>query len=297
MSRSTPELSRIAATGLACVTLAAVAWMDFATGEEVRILALYFMPLLVAGWYLGRLGTAVFTVLTTAVWVSVLYSIGIRLNGTQQWVISALATGVGFLTVALLVGFLRSALDQAHALARTDPLTGLPNRRELTGSVARELALCKRGGRAATLASIDLNDFKLVNDKLGHQRGDEVLWVFAGILNRSIRASDSAARIGGDEFVIFMPDTNADQAAQLIDRIRQATESTPAFHSSGVTLSVGTYSEDPAASELSAMLVEADALMYDAKRRGKGMRKPAPERAVGVPHDGHRVKATVLDDE
>jgi diguanylate cyclase (GGDEF)-like protein len=269
MSRSAFQLSRTSAIGLACASLAAVAWIDFATGEDVRILALYFVPLLVAGWHLSRPEIIVFTILATAVWVSVLYSIGIRFNGVQHWFINALATGVGFLTVALLVGFLRGALDREHALSRTDPLTGLPNRRDLTDRVASELALCKRAGRAATLASIDLNDFKVVNDTLGHQGGDEVLRLFAGLLNKSIRSSDSAARIGGDEFVIFMPETGNDQAVQLVGRIRSAAEALPAFRSSGVTLSIGTYSEDPVASDLNAMLVAADAQMYDAKRLSK----------------------------
>jgi diguanylate cyclase (GGDEF)-like protein len=285
MSRSAPELSRTSAFGLACLTLGAVAWMDFATGAEVRFLALYFVPLLIAGWHLGRRGIVVFTILAAMVWVGVLYGVGIRFDGTHHWVINALATGVGFLTVSLLVGFLRSALDREQALARTDPLTGLSNRRELADRVASELALCKRAGRAATLVLIDLNDFKLVNDSLGHQGGDDVLRTFAGILSKSVRASDSVARIGGDEFVIFMPDTDADQAEQLVDRVRSAAASASLLQSSGVTLSVGVHSEDPAASDLGSMLTEADALMYDAKRRRKAAIEPEPGKAEGMRQD------------
>jgi len=255
--------------------------MDFATGAEVRVLALYFVPLLIAGWHLGRRGIVVFTILAALVWVGVLYGVGIRFGSPLHWIVNALATGVGFLTVSLLVDFLRSALDREHALARTDPLTGLSNRRDLADRVASELALCKRAGRAATLVSIDLNDFKVVNDSLGHQGGDAVLRAIAGILNKSIRASDSAARIGGDEFVVFMPDTDADQAAQLVDRIHHAATSAPLLQSSGVTLSVGVHSEAPAASDLGSMLTEADALMYDAKRRRKAANKTAPENAEG----------------
>lgn len=263
---TSPRWSRILIFAGTLLLLGAVSWIDYAIGASINLLALYFVPLLLAGWYFGTRGAAVFTILATGAWLAVLVAVSDRHRDALLWGVNAFATALGFMIVASLVALLRSVLRRERALARTDPLTGLSNRRQMTEGVAIAMALCKRLGTPATMVSIDLDNFKAVNDSFGHQRGDELLRVFSGILRRFARASDFTSRMGGDEFALFLPDTGAAEAQLMLERIRLAAESTPEFLSCAVTLSVGIYSEEPVRSELEAMLSAADARMYEAKR-------------------------------
>jgi diguanylate cyclase (GGDEF)-like protein len=249
--------------------LGAVSWIDYILGASVNLLALYFVPLLVAGWHLGKKGAVLFTALATAAWLAQVVASGAVQWSPLVWAINTLATATGFLVVAILVALLRNAIDRERDHARTDPLTGLANRRQLEEGAGVPLALCRRIGSAATMVSVDLDNFKAVNDTLGHQRGDDVLRAFGDILRRFVRTSDFAARMGGDEFCLFLPDTSALEGSVLMDRIRAAAEASPMFRSCDVSLSIGSYTEDPVHSELEAMLSAADARMYEAKRSRK----------------------------
>ncbi len=267
--RSLLNLSRTSATAIVVISILVVGWIDFITGTEIRILPLYFVPLLLAGWNLGAVGAALSALLAGTVWLAVTVRLAVSFQAVHIWVVSAVTEGSEFLLFSLLIAGLRHALDRVDALSRTDQLTGLLNRRAMTESFSRAVALCKRNGRAASLVSIDLNNFKHANDKFGHHRGDELLRQCANLLRDSLRTSDIIARIGGDEFVVFLPETGAEQAAALVERIRRAVDSASDFRLTGVTLSIGTFSEAPVASDLEALLRGADALMYEAKRQGQ----------------------------
>jgi diguanylate cyclase (GGDEF)-like protein len=277
MNRMSPSsflnLSRTSATAIVVISLLVVGWIDFITGTEIRIVPLYFVPLLLAGWNLGAVGAALSALLAVTVWLAVMYASGVSFQASHTWVISAVTEGSEFLFVSILIAGLRNTLDREAALSRTDQLTGLLNRRAMTESFLREVALSKRNGRAASLVSIDLNNFKHANDRFGHHRGDELLRQCANLLRESLRTSDIIARIGGDEFVVFLPETGAEQTAALVERIRRAVDSASDFRLTGVTLSIGTFSEAPVASDLEALLRGADALMYEAKRQGNAEAK------------------------
>ncbi len=104
--------------------------------------------------------------------------------------------------------------------------------------------------------STDLDNFKQVNDRLGHERGDEVLRAFAAVLASTPRASDVAARLGGDEFVLLMPHTRFDEALALVERIRSRFAADARVAQTGTTVSVGLLSEDPASSTIEELLIE-----------------------------------------
>ena len=109
-------------------------------------------------------------------------------------------------------------------LAITDTLTGLSNRRDAVTRLDQEWATFKRYGRPFSLLSLDLDKFKQINDSFGHATGDQVLIHFANVLRQSIRRCDSAYRMGGEEFLIILPNTDYSTIAMLAERIRDTVE-------------------------------------------------------------------------
>src|SRR5712691_1414329 len=130
--------------------------------------------------------------------------------------VDVLATS-GLLRVPILIEY--DELKKLELNAVTDPLTGLYNRRLFSESFEKELNRARRYGQPLGLVILDLHRFKEVNDKHGHPRGDEVLRATAATLKKALRASDSAFRIGGDEFALLLPQTDAPQALALSRRI------------------------------------------------------------------------------
>lgn len=172
------------------------------------------------------------------------------------------------------------ALQQAenHArivnLSRTDALTGLLNRRAFVDDLTRRFNRLQREGKGAALMYVDLDNFKLVNDVHGHQRGDEALVAVRDILVHGTRATDLVARLGGDEFAVWLDNADAEAAARRAQGLLAAAESLSGFSGDParpLMLSLGIAVCEPGADEaLEDVLARADATMYEVKRAGKG---------------------------
>jgi diguanylate cyclase (GGDEF)-like protein len=156
--------------------------------------------------------------------------------------------------------------------ASTDGLTELANRREFEESLANEISRAERFGGNLALILADLDNFKQVNDRFGHQAGDEVLRSFADILRETVRDIDVAARYGGEEFAILLPQTDIGGAEALAERLREAVESRPMAEALDspvtVTSSFGVASF-PEAGTGPSLFAAADEALYRAKRAGK----------------------------
>jgi diguanylate cyclase (GGDEF)-like protein/PAS domain S-box-containing protein len=169
----------------------------------------------------------------------------------------------------------RRAMDETLAFgALHDPLTGLPNRRLLDDRIDVALARAGRTGALVALLFCDLDRFKEVNDRYGHEAGDEVLRQIASRLRLALRPSDSLARLGGDEFVVVCSDLRSiAEAATIAQRVMAGVDA-PVETSVGpvqMTVSIGiagVAGEDAAGAEAGALLRNADAAMYRAKNRG-----------------------------
>jgi diguanylate cyclase (GGDEF)-like protein len=243
--------------------------VDVATGIDVRVVSLYFVPLALAGWQLGRRAAALASLLAVTVWMAAQYFNGAHRWSAWIWGANFVTQTLAFLTVSLLVALLAERLEAEASLGRRDELTGMPNRRALLEEAAVVLPLCRRHGNAVSLAFLDLDNFKQVNDSLGHERGDDVLRAFAAVLTSTPRASDVAARVGGDEFVLLMPHTRRAEALALVQRIRSRFAADARVAQTGVTVSAGLLTEDPATSTIDELLRQADAALYDGKLSGK----------------------------
>jgi diguanylate cyclase (GGDEF)-like protein len=134
--------------------------------------------------------------------------------------------------------------------------------------MAREIERSRRFGRPLTLAYLDIDHFKEINDRAGHAAGDRVLVGLASVAQASIRSIDTVARIGGDEFVVLMPETGADTALPLIDRLRDACSRAMRVGDRPITCSIGLASFQRPPVSVDQMLAAADELMYEAKAGG-----------------------------
>jgi two-component system cell cycle response regulator len=169
--------------------------------------------------------------------------------------------------------YLRDRLEESVELALTDALTGLHNRRYMEAHLAALAAQAQSGGRPLALVLVDIDNFKSINDTHGHDAGDSILRQFATRLRRNTRGIDLVCRIGGEEFVILMPDSGVERACQLGERLREAIAAEP-FQRAGepllsVTASVGIAALDPAHGSLEGLFKRADQALYVAKRGGR----------------------------
>lgn len=193
--------------------------------------------------------------------------------------LSATVIGLGMLLlviVAALLGSIHKMLGQRETLERltvTDILTGLPNRRALLQSAQRMLVRQPPDEQPISLALLDVDHFKRVNDRAGHPQGDRVLKEIGRRLAAFVRSGDTVARLGGEEFGLLMPDTDAAGAQALAERIREDIEQ----HFSGLmadgdqlTISVGVAtSHNSEAVQFDTLYARADEALYEAKRAGR----------------------------
>jgi diguanylate cyclase (GGDEF)-like protein len=172
---------------------------------------------------------------------------------------------------AQLIRAVEDARKEVEALAITDPLTGLSNRRYLMRRLESEFARARRHMRSLSLIVMDLDGFKQVNDQHGHDAGDHVLLRVAERLRRSLREFDTVARYGGDEFVILLPETDMAQARAAAERIRQSVIGEPVDTQGtvGATFGVATFDPGIASLDQEALLRQADRALLAGKRAGK----------------------------
>jgi len=206
--------------------------------------------------------------------------------------VQLLSAAVCVIVLALLCGglahvSLRREIRQRQLLARRleheathDALTGLPNRRSFMHELERSLARAQRAGSTLAILFIDLDGFKRINDELGHHAGDALLREVAAQFGRGLRKSDLLARLGGDEFAVIADAGPGDATLHLAQRLI-AMVSLPLIEGQGelcISASIGVAFYPSDASDGTALLSEADAAMYQAKRAGKGRVVAAAQR-------------------
>jgi diguanylate cyclase (GGDEF)-like protein len=246
----------------ALVTLPMIALIGAADTNftvEVRLTLLYLLPIALAAWTGGR-ATGVSVALIAAVTqlvvdLHVSHSLGLSL-----WNLAAdLLVYVG---AALLLDAVRRSLAEAHRDARTDPLTGLANLRAFRDVADVELARSRRYGHPLSLALLDLDHFKQVNDTYGHGVGDDVLRATAQHLQEAVRCTDLVARVGGDEFVVLFPETDSDAAETATRHLGSSTSLDG--HDVGFSVGLASYRDPP--TSVDELLAAADRAMYARKR-------------------------------
>jgi diguanylate cyclase (GGDEF)-like protein len=246
--------------------VALIGLADYITGPTVSFVVFYLLVVVLVTWILGRAGGLRIGLACAATGAGADFLAGRSLAHTL-WELTT--NGMIFGVIVLVFGKLQQALEQAQRMAQHDPLTDLANRGAFYEQAASELVRCQRYGHPLTIVYIDCDDFKAINDRLGHQTGDVLLCVVASILQRSVRTSDIVARLGGDEFIIGLVETGIDAALTTVQRMRQTLSDTMQQQHWPVTFSIGvaTFTSPPASVDV--LINSADQLMYAAKQSGK----------------------------
>jgi len=188
------------------------------------------------------------------------------------WVLSV---GADITTLKNNEKSLRQAHEAALKASQTDQLTGLPNRRHILGLLNEALAAKEDTGSGLCIAVIDLDHFKAINDEHGHEAGDAVLEHFARSCRARVRAQDHLGRIGGEEFLLLLPEVQLDHAVRIIDRIRDGFPAAVLEHSGlelPSTFSAGVTEALPD-DDRSSILRRADRALYAAKEEGRNRTK------------------------
>jgi diguanylate cyclase (GGDEF)-like protein len=187
----------------------------------------------------------------------------------MRWTITVLTTGVTCTMVALLRARVNALVDRLSDAACADPLTGLRNRRAYDEVVAQEMARAERNGQSFALVLGDIDHFKRVNDQFGHPAGDDVLRRVSAQLRHSARKVDVAARLGGEEFALVLPNTNAFGAYVVAERTRRNLRAAFLGEPTAVTMSFGLACYPTDAGDAEALFAAADLALLRAKREGR----------------------------
>jgi len=204
-----------------------------------------------------------------------------RARTLAGWQRRAWQFAIGFVALALWsVVALRAHLvalrqgERMRLLAITDALTGIANRRQIMGIGNREFHRARRHGRALSVLILDIDKFKSINDRWGHPTGDRVIQDLARVMVAVVRVQDTGARLGGEEFAVVLPETDAAGAWEIAERLRLAVESTDVARAEDgtavrFTTSIGVATLVPADASFDAMLQRADRALYRAKDGGR----------------------------
>ena len=263
------SLGRVRTSFIAGVLFCAIAITDFLTPPQLNLSALYVFVILLVCWNVDAVTGIVFAILSSAMQFMVFSgSMGISLDPLFRYVIIGNRVFTFFLAVGLTVP-LRQLFVREQRSSRVDFLTNLFNRMALHELLSIELARNQRTNIPFSVAYIDCDNFKYVNDQLGHREGDVLLKTVAGAMKRIVRGTDVVARIGGDEFVMLLPDTGRDTAIQFTDRLRTALNKMMVTNNWPVTFSIGLGVFDRSGLGPEDILQRCDTLMYQAKTNGK----------------------------
>jgi diguanylate cyclase (GGDEF)-like protein len=250
---------------------------DFFSGFEIAFSLFYLGPVALAAWSISRTGGLVLSAACAGTWLLANLLAGLEFSSPLITYWNTVTLAVFFLVVTLLLSALRRHLEHERQLSRTDFLTGALNRRAFYEVAAAELARTDRYQHPLSLIYLDLDNFKSINDRLGHNAGDALLQSVASTMARGTRAIDTTARMGGDEFVVLMPETGQEAARMTGSRLQQALLKEMREHHWPVTFSIGILACAKPPSSVDEMVGLADQLMYAAKKSGKNAIACSPE--------------------
>ncbi len=259
---------RIFLEAISILLVMVLCYLDYVTGTY-SFLIFYVIPIFLSAWFVDKgFGIAV---ALACVGASIIANVTNEAATQSVWFFfwDTTAGSIYLVLLSLMFSTMKERLDREKMLTNLDPLTGALNRARFYELAAYEIEKSRRYGRPFTIAYLDIDNFKLVNDRFGHPAGDEVLRTFADTVRENTRTTDLLTRMGGDEFVILFPETGTDGAGIALRHIRYKFMTEMESRNRDVTFSVGsiTYNTPPASVE--EMIKKADDLMYAAKKSGR----------------------------
>lgn len=254
--------------GLGILLVAAISRLSFLVNQNINFCLFYLIPILFVTRFAGKESGFLVSIISAAAGAALNF-----LHGSKELNLAIYLNAALNLTLFILATHLFSELQQAihreKTLARIDYLTGLANRALFFELAQLEIKRAYRYRHPITIAYIDIDDFKLVNDKLGYRVGDLVLQEVATALKNNLRQTDIIARLGGDEFAIFLPGSGFEPAKIVLQRVQEQLVAAMQKQGWPLTFSIGAVTLVNPPDSVNEMLEKADCLMYFVKNNGK----------------------------
>jgi diguanylate cyclase (GGDEF)-like protein len=253
----------------AILLLILISILDYLTGLEIMFSFFYLIPIAFGVWLLGRKEGIFLSVTGALTWTLVNQLLREQTSNLFVSYWNAATLLAFFMLVTFLVSEVRLLLEKERALARTDFLTGVLNRRAFYETAKYEIARTKRTRLPFTLIYIDIDAFKAINDTQGHSVGDSLLQLVTETITGNIRACDRLGRLGGDEFAILLPGANQHVAKSIAPRLKRTLMSKMVEKGYPVTFSLGVLTLLTPPENVEVMLKLADEMLYQVKNAGK----------------------------
>ena len=269
MTKKSPLLNNTLWLLISLLIGATIAGLELLSERDFSFSIFYLVPIAIAAWFANR-NAAVLVAFISVVGYFYIDSTldSVYLNRLAPYWNATTRVGIYLIVIWILSG-LKESLAREKELARVDQATGAANRRLFFEKAEEELRRAQRYQRPISIAYIDLDDFKAVNDQLGHMVGDRLLRVVADTMRKQVRATDMVARLGGDEFVLLMPETGYASAETTLMRVMENLALVTRDYSLTLTFSVGalTFASPPLT--VDELVRKADMVMYEVKASGK----------------------------
>jgi diguanylate cyclase (GGDEF)-like protein len=254
---------------LEAVLIGATGIIDLLTGYELAFSVFYVFPISLAAWVISRRAGIIASIASALVWLWADIASGHVFTTPFIPAWNTIIRLLFFIMIAVLLSALKNSMDRERELARIDYLTGAVNSRLFFELLRMEIERSQRYEHPVTLAYVDLDNFKAVNDGFGHPTGDQVLQTVAAYAGKHLRKTDVIARLGGDEFALLLPETGQEDARKVLAKLQSGLLEEMRRSGWPVTFSVGVVTCSAAVSEAEELIKMADELMYAVKHDGK----------------------------
>ena len=270
----------IAGAGIALVLML---WaVDYLTGPDISFVVFYLFPVFLVTWFAGTGLGMIISLLSGTAWYTADILTATAYSHPSVPYLN-LVTKLGFfLVVNATVSMLRTSLLRERELARTDYVTSVANSRYFAEIAAQEIRRAGRYLHPFTVAYLDIDDFKQVNDTWGHSTGDALLIEVAATIRENIRSTDTVARLGGDEFALLLPETGYEASDVVVRKVRESMLDVMGNKGWPVTFSIGVVTFRTPPENVDSMIRTADGFMYEVKHAGKNsiMHRQIEDRAA-----------------
>ncbi len=250
------------------IFLAEIGFADYYTRSEIGLSLFYAVPIVIVTWFVGKRYGLVLALFATLAWLAVGTLQGRSFTPLTIFDWDIPVHLVFYVILALIVPSSKQ-LEHEMERARIDYLTGAYNRRFFFEEIQKEINRSQRYKHPFTLAYIDLDDFKVINDRYGHRIGDRLLVMIVHRARSILRKSDLLARLGGDEFILLLPETGRTAAQNAVEKIQIALIDEMRRSGWDVTLSIGVLTCSNVQISSDELIKKADSLMYSVKNIGK----------------------------
>jgi diguanylate cyclase (GGDEF)-like protein len=262
------KISKTNILGISFALTILIGVIDLLTSYEISFSIFYILPIALVSWYNKKSHAVMISIFCGAMWLwADIYSGHIYSHFAISVWNSIMRLGF-FLMAAFSLLEIKRLLENEQTFARTDFLTSVANSRAFYNSAQTEIDRSVRFSRPFTIAYIDIDNFKQVNDKLGHLQGDNLLQSVAKTIKDNIRSIDIVARLGGDEFAILFTETNEENAKTALNKVQKELLSIVKNNDWPVTFSIGAVTCYESCN-LDELIKEVDKLMYTVKESGK----------------------------